>query len=63
MATPPTRLEIVIGRAAAMCVHPQAAWRVGTKAARTWVVFAYLAVSYVIVFGALELILSSTPKS
>jgi hypothetical protein len=47
------RLEILIGRTAAMCFHPHAAWRTRSKAGRALVLLAYAAVSYVIVLGLL----------
>ena len=36
-------IEVLAGRALAMCVHPYAAWRAHSSRARLFVVFAYFA--------------------
>lgn len=46
-------VPVVIGRTAAACVHPVAAWRVFSKSWRLCVVTAFAGVSYVVVLGAL----------
>ena len=51
---PSHRLEVVIGRSAALCVHPIAAWRSRSRKDRTLLVISYVAISYVIVFGLLH---------
>ena len=48
-----TRIEILIGRSAAMCAHPCAAWRTGTHRDRVGVLVAYAAAGYALVLGAL----------
>jgi len=47
------RPEVLIGRSLAMCVHPQAAWRLNSAAARWLLVLAYGITGYGIVLGAL----------
>jgi hypothetical protein len=56
-------VEILVGRAAAMCAHPYAAWRFGSSAVRAWVLFAYFGAGYLAVLGALVFVLSSQPLS
>jgi len=51
-------VEILIGRAAASCAHPIAAWRAGSVAVRAWLLVAYFCGSFLAVLGALELGLS-----
>jgi hypothetical protein len=48
------RIEIVIGRSAAICVHPVAAWRSSARADRAVLVTSYFTISYVIVLGLLH---------
>jgi hypothetical protein len=50
---PSTPLEILIGRSMAAVVHPVAAWRSGSKAARLHFLAGYFVASYVLVFLAL----------
>jgi hypothetical protein len=52
------RIELMIGRSLAACVHPYAAWHLGSTPVRAWVVTAYFAAGYLAVFCALELVLS-----
>jgi hypothetical protein len=59
---PSTRLEILIGRSMAACVHPVAAWRSGSKAARLQFLAGYFVAGYVVVFLAL-LFLMPSPTS
>jgi hypothetical protein len=47
------RLEVLIGRSLAMCVHPYAAWRSQSVKRRALVLVAYMAASYFVVLGAL----------
>jgi len=51
---PNHRLEVVIGRSAALCVHPVAAWRSRSRNDRTLLVISYVALSYAIVFSLLH---------
>jgi hypothetical protein len=44
---------IVVGRAAAACVHPYLAWRVLPRSTRLVVVSAYAAAGYIAVLGTL----------
>jgi hypothetical protein len=53
---PSTRIEIVIGRSLALCVHPVAAWRSGSTAVRLHFVASYFVASYVLIFLALLLL-------
>ena len=46
-------IELLAGRALAMCVHPYAAWRAHSSRARLFVVFAYFIGSYAAVLGLL----------
>ena len=50
------RLEMLLGRALAACVHPFAAWRRFSMSWRFWIVVAYLATGYVIVLGVLVML-------
>jgi hypothetical protein len=47
------RFDIIIGRFAAKCAHPYAAWRTSSPRGRLVVLFAYLAAGYVAVLTAL----------
>ena len=51
---PSHRLEILIGRSAALCVHPLAAWRSPLRRDRILLLVSYFAISYVVVFGLLH---------
>jgi hypothetical protein len=51
---PSHRLEVLIGRSAALCVHPIAGWRSRSRNDRALLVASYVAVSYVVVFGLLH---------
>jgi hypothetical protein len=53
---PSHRFEIVIGRSAALCVHPVAGWRSRSRNDRTLLVISYFALSYAVVFGLLHAI-------
>jgi len=48
------RIEVLIGRSAALCIHPLAAWRSPVKSDRALLVVSYFALSYVVVFGLLH---------
>jgi hypothetical protein len=50
---PGTRVEILLGRVLAMCVHPYATWRTRSTPERLLVCFAYFAASYTLVLGLL----------
>jgi hypothetical protein len=50
------RIEVAIGRSAALCVHPLAAWRSPSRRDRAVLLMSYFALSYVIVFGLLHAI-------
>jgi hypothetical protein len=50
---PSHRVEVLIGRSAALCVHPLAAWRSPWRSDRALLVMSYFAISYVVVFGLL----------
>jgi hypothetical protein len=56
-----SRVELLIGRAAAMCAHPAAAWRVGSSAARAWVLLAYFGAGYLATLGVLAFVLPGLP--
>jgi hypothetical protein len=56
---PSTGLEILLGRSLAACVHPVAAWRSGSRAARAQFFFGYFVAGY-FVFLVL-LFLTSAP--
>jgi hypothetical protein len=53
LARPSTRLEILIGRSLAMCVHPYRAWRAHSTSGRLLVLAAYAAAGYAAVLGML----------
>jgi hypothetical protein len=46
-AGPPAGLDIMLGRALALCVHPYAAWRVLSTTGRSLMLAAYAAFGYV----------------
>ena len=46
-------IEILVGRALAMCFHPYAAWRAHSSKGRACVVLAYFVGSYVVALGLL----------
>jgi hypothetical protein len=50
---PSHRLEVLIGRSAALCLHPLAAWR-SRSTDRALLLISYFALSYVIVFSLLH---------
>jgi hypothetical protein len=52
---PSHRLEVLIGRSAALCVHPLAAWR-SRSTDRALLLISYFALSYVMVFSLLHAI-------
>ena len=47
-------LEVLIGRSAALCIHPLAAWRSRSRNDRALLLISYVAISYVVVFGLLH---------
>ena len=47
------RPVVVVGRTAAACIHPIAAWRILPRSWRVVVLAAYAGVSYLAVLGAL----------
>jgi len=49
----------LIGRSLAVCAHPYAAWRAKSAPVRAWVLMAYFAMGYLIVFFALAFLPSS----
>jgi hypothetical protein len=49
------RVEVLIGRTLAYCVHPRAAWRVVSGRGRAAIVGAYAAAGYVAMLTALLL--------
>jgi hypothetical protein len=51
------RIETLIGRSLAACVHPYAAWQLGSAPVRAWLLVAYFGASYLAIFGVLELVL------
>ena len=51
-SSPSSKVEIVIGRSLAACVHPLAAWRLGRKG-RVPVVVGYFLVGYLLSFASL----------
>jgi hypothetical protein len=50
---PSTRMETLVGRGLAMCLHPYAVWRVQPPARRLLVLVAYFAASYALVLTSL----------
>jgi len=55
MSTRPSRTEIVIGRALAVCLHPYAAWRLRSTRGRLLLFGAYVGATYAVVLGGLLL--------
>ena len=53
---PSSRVEVLIGRSAALCIHPIAGWRSRSQKDRTLMVISYVTVSYVIVLGLLHVL-------
>ena len=53
---PSNRVEVLIGRSAALCVHPLAAWRSRSRIDRALLLISYVALSYVVVFGLLQVL-------
>jgi hypothetical protein len=51
---PSHRFEVLIGRSAALCIHPLAAWRSRSRIDRALLVIAYVGISYAIVLGLLH---------
>jgi hypothetical protein len=49
-------LEVLIGRSAALCIHPLAAWRSPSRRDRAMLLISYFALSYVIVLGLLHVV-------
>jgi hypothetical protein len=47
-----SRLEIILGRSLAACVHPEAAWRIGIRG-RVPVLVGYFLVGYLLALLAL----------
>ena len=47
------QIEILTGRALAMCVHPYATWRARSSRSRVFVLLAYFVASYAVVLGLL----------
>ncbi|HEY7498834.1 MAG TPA: hypothetical protein VH740_09990 [Vicinamibacterales bacterium] len=47
--------DVIIGRGLAFCLHPQAAWRVASRAGRLFVVCAYAGAGYVATMAVLLL--------
>ena len=50
------RIEVLLGRSAALCLHPFAAWRSRSRGDRLMLLISYVAISYVVVFGLLHVI-------
>jgi hypothetical protein len=50
------RIEVLIGRSAAICVHPLAAWRTTSTSDRAVLLISYFAISYAIVLGLLRVL-------
>jgi len=48
------RIEILLGRSAALCIHPLAAWRSPSRTDRVLLFLSYFAISYVTIFGLLH---------
>jgi hypothetical protein len=51
-------LEVLIGRSAALCIHPLAAWRSPSRRDRAMLLISYFALSYVIALGLLHVVLA-----
>jgi hypothetical protein len=56
LARPATRYERFLGRTAAMCVHPQTAWRRSPRRERAVLLASYFAAGYTVVIGVLLLL-------
>jgi hypothetical protein len=54
-ARPSSPNEVFVGKLLAMCAHPYAAWRTGTRHARVLLVAAYFTASYAVVLTLLQL--------
>jgi hypothetical protein len=54
VSRPSSKVEVVIGRSLAACVHPEAAWRTGMKG-RLPVVVGYFFISYLLILVSLSL--------
>jgi hypothetical protein len=52
------RIEIVIGRSAAICAHPFAAWYSRSWKDRAVLLISYFTIGYVVVLGLLHAILA-----
>jgi hypothetical protein len=52
---PSTKLEILLGRSLAACVHPVAAWRSGSRMLRWQCIAGYFVASYLLVLTLLLL--------
>lgn len=50
---PRTRIETLVGRSLAMCVHPYATWRSQSNRHRVFVLVAYVVASYSVVLATL----------
>ena len=55
----PNMIERLLGRCLAACVHPWAAWRLGSTPVRVALLAAYFGAGYVVMFSALALLRSS----
>jgi len=51
---PSNRIEVLIGRSVALCVHPLAAWRSRSRIDRALLLISYFAISYAVVFSLLH---------
>jgi hypothetical protein len=51
--SPRARIETLVGRSLAMCVHPYATWRLQSARCRVLVLLAYAVGSYSVVLAAL----------
>ena len=49
-------LEVLIGRSAALCVHPLAGWRSPSRNDRALLLISYVGISYMLVLGLLHAI-------
>jgi hypothetical protein len=50
------RMDILIGRGLAFCLHPQAAWRVLPRGGRVMVIAAYAVAGFVATYATLMLL-------
>jgi hypothetical protein len=53
---PPSRREVLAGKALAACVHPFAAWRPARRRIRVVILTGYFVTGYVAVLAALALL-------